>query len=420
MPSVFIDKSMSHVIHEPLVPNETAERRAVKEQLGRMLAHPLLRHSKRYAPLLRYIVDQAVAGKTQDLKERTLGIEVFGRSPDYDTNADPVVRVTAGEIRRRIAQYYFEPGHETEWRIELPPGSYVPEFRSPAPHADEVPMPPAPPLLLNSKWIATSAVVALLGIGAIIFKLDQPTSALDQFWGPVLNASSSTLLAIPSGCYDRSRAEDKTAGLGHQTVITTAADDRNDVSAKACSEAFIPVTDANTLARVGGFLQSKGKSYDIHGAPSTTYSDLRNHPTVLIGGFNNPWTMRLCGPLRFSFIYNSEAARSEITDRKKTSGPNWGMPMHWQGLPANQVTEDYALISRLLDPTTDQIVVVAAGIGGYGTLAAGEFLTNPKYMDTLTAQAPRNWAKKNLQVVLATEVINGNSGPPRIVATEFW
>src|SRR5579863_5647665 len=98
MPSVFIDKSMSHVIHEPLVPNETAERRAVKEQLGRMLAHPLLRHSKRYAPLLRYIVDQAVAGKTQDLKERTLGIEVFGRSPDYDTNADPVVRVTAGEI----------------------------------------------------------------------------------------------------------------------------------------------------------------------------------------------------------------------------------------------------------------------------------------------------------------------------------
>ena len=80
---------------------------------------------------LRHVVERTLQGQTSDLKERTLGIDVFGRSPDYDPAADPVVRVSAGEIRKRIAQYYHEPGHETEIRIDLPLGSYLPEFHFP-------------------------------------------------------------------------------------------------------------------------------------------------------------------------------------------------------------------------------------------------------------------------------------------------
>ena len=67
----------------------------------------------------------------EPLKERTLGVEVFGRAPDYDTNLDPVVRTTAVEIRKRIAQYYHEEGHQNEIRIDFPAGSYLPEFRMP-------------------------------------------------------------------------------------------------------------------------------------------------------------------------------------------------------------------------------------------------------------------------------------------------
>src|SRR5438034_610312 len=76
--------------------------------------------------------------KAADLKERTLGVAVFGREPTYDTSTDPIVRATAGEIRKRIAQYYQEPGHEHEIRISLSPGSYIPEFNMPA-------VPPAAP-----------------------------------------------------------------------------------------------------------------------------------------------------------------------------------------------------------------------------------------------------------------------------------
>jgi len=51
-------------------------------------------------------VEQTLAGNEDNLKERTLGVEVFHRTPDYDTNLDPVVRLCAGEVRKRIAQYY--------------------------------------------------------------------------------------------------------------------------------------------------------------------------------------------------------------------------------------------------------------------------------------------------------------------------
>src|SRR3984885_11832558 len=77
------------------------------EQLERIVRSKHFRNSKRYPTFLRF---------------------VFDRASHYDTNEDPIVRVTAGEIRKRIAQYYQEPGHEEELRIDLPLGSYVPHF----------------------------------------------------------------------------------------------------------------------------------------------------------------------------------------------------------------------------------------------------------------------------------------------------
>src|ERR1700682_3653086 len=116
------------------------ERDAIRQQLERMLSNPLFKNSKRYPNLLRYIVEHTLEGFPGELKERTLGVEVFGREPSYDTNADPVVRATAGEIRKRIAQYYHEHGRETEIRIDLLPGSYVPGFEIPAAKTAPIPL----------------------------------------------------------------------------------------------------------------------------------------------------------------------------------------------------------------------------------------------------------------------------------------
>ena len=78
-----------------------------------MLASHHFKNSKRYPALLNYLFLLTVEGQAGKMKERTLGVEVFGRPPDYDTNADPVVRVTAAEIRKKIAQFYHERGAGT-------------------------------------------------------------------------------------------------------------------------------------------------------------------------------------------------------------------------------------------------------------------------------------------------------------------
>src|ERR1700719_426175 len=104
----------------------------IREQLRRLLAHSLFTNSKRYPVLLAYTVEQTLDGNADQLKERTIGVEAFGREPNYDVNLDPVVRTTAAEVRKRLIQYYYNPDHAGELVIEVPVGSYVPTFRGPS------------------------------------------------------------------------------------------------------------------------------------------------------------------------------------------------------------------------------------------------------------------------------------------------
>src|SRR5262245_60745616 len=152
-------------------------------QLTRILESPQFRSSKRCSHFLRYVVERASENHFEGLKERALGIEVFERDPQYDTNQDPVVRTTAGEVRKRLAQYYLEPGHEDEPRISLPAGSYVPEIHLPAAKIEAV---AAPRSIVNLKWV----FVAFGGIAiaaAVLLSLSLRKTDLDRFWAPVLD-----------------------------------------------------------------------------------------------------------------------------------------------------------------------------------------------------------------------------------------
>ena len=106
----------------------------VHGQLARLLGSPPFRSSRRCSDFLRYVVEESSAGRTDQLKERTVGVAVFDRDPDYDTNQDPVVRNTAGQVRKRLAQYYCEPGRERRFgstcrRVLTSPKSMFPKLR---------------------------------------------------------------------------------------------------------------------------------------------------------------------------------------------------------------------------------------------------------------------------------------------------
>src|SRR5271165_4913986 len=202
------EKTKEHICEiAPLSLTDSA-RDSVREQLQKMLAHPLFRSGRRCPALFQYVVEQALGHNAALLKERIIGIEVFGRAPDYDTNADSVVRTAAAELRKRIAQYYQESGHEAEVRIELHSGSYMPDFRvvpEPSAPVDDIhpaptPIarwePPArtrtqPPSLL---WLA--GLAACLAVAAVALKPWRPSTALDKFWAPVLESPGTAILCV--------------------------------------------------------------------------------------------------------------------------------------------------------------------------------------------------------------------------------
>ncbi len=389
------------------IPESESDRDAVRQQLARLLGSPIFINSKRSASLLRFVVDCALEGKTDHLKERTLGIDVFQRDPHYDTNHDPVVRTTAVEIRKRLAQYYTAPEHQQEIRICFPAGSYVPEFKLPAGWVPANPTPAAvlpellPPARSRSLLWAGWAVFATFLVGAELYWIagrNAPT-ALDRFWGPLFNSREPVLLLI--------------GGVGPEvppptpplTVVDLQQSER------------VAFADAETLSRITGVMMKKGKAFHIRRQQSARLEDLREGPVVLIGAFNNEWTLRLTGQARFRFQRDLASHESWILDRDHPGERKW---MVHTTEPYRNVARDYALVSRMLDPTTGELIVTAAGITKYGTAAAGEFLSEPHYMQEVLRSAPKNWESKNIQIVLTTAMVSESSGPPQVIATYFW
>ena len=111
------------------VQDVTPHAAALREHVKRIIESPAFKGSRRSQEFLQFITDRALDGHFDDLKERTLGVELFGRSPSYDTGDDAIVRVTACDVRKRLAQYHAEAGYAAEFRVDLLPGSYIPELR---------------------------------------------------------------------------------------------------------------------------------------------------------------------------------------------------------------------------------------------------------------------------------------------------
>ena len=388
-----------------------ADSLAIRQQLDRILADPLFKNSRRYPKLLQFVVEHTLENSGPELKERTLGVDVFGRVPDYDTGADPVVRMTAAEVRKRLAQYYNVPGREGEIRIGLPAGSYVPEFRQAmtqiiSAEQDLAPvmvesLPEIAPRTLRRSgatwWYFAVAAGALVICCTVWWGSRTAITALDAFWNPVLGKSDSVLLSVGQRAEAPAPADTSLSQLYY------------------LQSQNIAVPDAIALARLGGLMQSKHLRYRIRGANETSLSDLRDNPVVLVGAFTNEWNLRLNQPLRFNF--ERQGSWYRIRDRQDLLHDKWAVDYD---APYLKLTADYALITRVIDPVSGRLVVAAGGLGGFGTQAASEFLTEPAYLQKMAASAPRGWERKNVQVVISTRVINGSSGPPEIVCAAYW
>ena len=429
-------------------PQSKEDREAILRELKNILASLHFSSSKRYPALLQFVVENTLEGRSDRLKERTLGVEVFDRPPTYDTNTDTVVRYTAGEVRKRLSLYYHEDGRTSPIRISLPAGSYVPEFLRwpgepeeagddpsapapsvadgrvlPGPSADMSESEPIAPVSLAVQeippdssqkvgpskgarreaktfsrpfWLACAALVVVIAITGMAWRnrTAHPATALIDFWGPVFHDQQTVLICTGSVVF----APDRASG-----TLTAGKD---------IEYPFVSMEGASAISLVSGLLESTGAQTQLKSAGATPLTELREHSTILLGAFNNPWSLRLLEPLRFHF---SPLPAESIVDQMHPE-------VRWErdsSLPYSSA-DDFALVVRYRDTTTDNWVVVLAGVGRNGTEAAAEFATSSRYMQMLRDQVGKDLSSRNIEVVLKVSVIDGKTGAPSILAVHTW
>lgn len=349
--------------------------KAARAQLAMILTSPLFNRSDRYPAFLTYVVNSVLRNRAQRIKEQTVGIEVFGRAPGYDTDRDHIVRSTAVEIRKRLRQYYAQPEHRQEIVIDLPVGSYTPH------------------IFKNDQLIASSRVPART--------IAQLTEGAAKLWGPMIEGREFVFVCISPINHpsfpDPVQADD-TVGAMHV---------RNRVA----------LADAVSMSRVVSFLSPLGVSLQIVGADELSFDHFDRAPVVLVGALNNKWARSLTGALRFGFRFNIESQSIDVTDAENPEAPIGTVNV--SGRLAD-FEEDFAIITRLIDPKVGKPVLAVGGITLLGTAAAAEFVTNPVRLAGIDQYAPAGWHAKNLQVLLSTRVIEGRAGPAQIAACTTW
>ncbi len=273
------------------------------------------------------------------------------------------------------------------------------------------------------KYLGIAGAVIAVALTAAVLTVRYRQTDLDRFWAPLIDPQESVLVCIgqPKTYNFKSKAQSEldkwfasgTENQNPQTGLPTFSLD----DIVPMWDRNVDLGDAQAFSQFAELFAQKGKKSQLRGSRSVSLADLRSKPCVLIGAFNNDWTMSLAGELRYFFDIDHQNKAEIVNDRQNPGKTEWKIVNSW---PHRRIPTDYAIVSRVLNPTTEKAVVIVAGITYYGTHAAGEFLTNQGYFSEALSNAPRDWHRKNMQVVLSTKVISGAHGPPKVLAVHFW
>ena len=401
----------------------------VREQLQHILQSQSFAGSKRCQEFLEFVVEHALRGDADALKERTIGAKLFGRPIGYETSSDPIVRVKANDVRRRLTRYNLEVGAGVPVRITMPPGSYIPDFIWPADPSDAVTIAPhtdrntasatSPvgprsfrPTRGRLSWPVVIGAILGCAIGGYLVLRPTASSELDAFWKPALQSDGPVLV-----CFGRTESiwlsERLQAEIDKhpQTVEVTPGD---------LIRSYDYMTSAGNLRgalAVAKLLERYKKASSVVWPSEVQAVDLRHRTIVLLGAFNNPWTMDLTKDARFVFAQERQDGRLLWVIRdSKNKGRRWVMSETYP----QPITRDYAIITRVFEQGGQREVISAAGMNHFGTQVAAEFLCDPEFWRELAGRAPRDWAKRSLQVLLETELSGNKPVHPRVIGTEFW
>ncbi len=253
------------------------------------------------------------------------------------------------------------------------------------------------------RWWLLASTLLIAALAAAAWLTPRP-STLDRFWAPVFGANDPIALCFPQSMFTG------------QTLL----DASTPTQVRHLDEHMrgVILDDLQPLMSFSGLLEMRHRHYTLLGEDTATLTDLRQGPTIFLGAFDNAWTLRMTRDLRYRFGNDPDMAHFWIEDTQSHSPQRWSIDREVQQTTHNY--RDYAIVARFRDANTGKLAIIAAGIARGGTVAAGEFLTQPGEMDAIKPAPPQDWDQKNMEIVLSTEIIDGISSPPKVVATYFW
>ena len=440
-PTAEIDLPELQPASEALSPAE------VRRALSAILQSPPFRSSPQIQKVLKFLVLETLAGSGESLKERVIGASLFDRRPDYDTSADPIVRLRVAEVRKRLALYY-QDARDEKVHISIPTGSFKAVFVrsgkdqlpiavdpllipdpmpplaaqtiSPDQSAAEVPRAKSSARRLGSRtwWIAAAVTLAVAAFAALHYFPSSDERAFNKFWSPIMDSSNTILVGMGNNPlyelsnegedeYYKTHPKDRFQQMGlHPYIPLTPGTPVDGKFINPATDIYLTIGDAIALSNIESILVQRHAKLDIRFVNDLDYGDLRQNPTILIGIHNNIWTLNMTENLRFGF-----QGHSTIVDR---------FDPHKQWIANFDRSETYGVVARVFNSWNGKVVYIIGGVGYSGTRAAGDFITNSEAIAKMTRSLPKGWEKKNIEIVLHTSVKNQVPGPADIVAAYTW
>lgn len=421
----------------------------IRQALDRILNSRHFSQAPKKRKFVQLICDYYLAGRAKEINEHLIGLEVYERRDRYSPAEDPVVRVAAHDVRKRLEQYYLHEGREDEVRLEIPIGSYEPVFKL----ASDVPAEieansagaqnlsttqdrnPQPAQLENEgrKWRPAWAVGALAAV-AIIFltinawrKNQAPGLRTEQdiygpVWGPFFTSKDPTIqvlsnppVYVPVNKADpdvlRKNSIELSKEHSKELFDLLEKTGRSEPEYLAAPKLYLsPVSHTGIGEAIGahlitGLFRSRGLGITLKQSRNLTGEDLKDRNLIMLGGrWSNAWAGKM--PVKEEFYFTSQIS---IANPKPQPGEEPEYRTRFDER-TGQILEDYALITVKPSAQSKNVIMALEGLRGVGTGAAAEMITNDIYLAEINRRlrslAGSNGLPHYYQILLKAEVEN--------------
>jgi hypothetical protein len=412
------------------------QRSAVLAELHRILTSQCFRGSRRCCRFLEYSVHHVLDGASQELRERNIGIEVFQRPPDYDTAEDAIVRVTANEVRKRLAQFYQDMADEPDPVISLPPGSYAVTLRWRATEPPQKLPAPAPQLpdsrflTMNLVWAAVAIVAVLViatiyvwGYGSSESHRTQARAADDDPVWPALFHSGQKINIVMADAARYEIQEMLVRDISLKDYLDTkypmnllgmAAPELQRVVRFMGGRETTSVASTSTGSRLQEAARRHGLSFFLRHPRHLNVREFKTDSFILLGSrLSIPWVELFEPSLNFNMKIDPVTWKFYLSNR----APRPGEPARYQ----NSRKEDETWVDVAVLPNRDRTgtIVIFNAIDMMGIEAAGEFFLNGSLAQTLASTgvtATAGTRDRSIEILLRVHSIGGSVSKSDVVS----